>query len=492
MGGAIFGSGPNFKRARPSFVPSQPDKYYQHHRYDKYRELPTTEHPIWALAVADETGIIAAATADHQVHLWDLATCELRVSLKAHTANVLCVAFSPNESTLATASEDCSIRLWEADTGNPVGLLRGHSNSVRSIAFSRHGLLLSGSSDCTLAVWECNNTVPVKQWQAHDGEVFVVSFLETDPSLGMSLGADGSVAVWRVLEGEHGLVARFPGGDGSGVLCLEPHPLVPGVIATGNEDGGVWLWFWSEGAVKDSITGHQHLRGHAQAVWSVAFSYAGSVLASASSDRMIRVWSTYDLTMPHLIRVFTAHDAWVRCIRWRTDPKTKRNFELVSASVDGTIAFWKTPKMIRSLAKLAGVQAQPPPDAGQAAENDVDQHGNEMPAGPDVLDTSQVAEVTSPGTFTGTPTARGARWGHSPEPPKAAKHNYRISPLKGGAQGNNSPQAPLFNEQSAVDTELDPVGGAKQAYQPPSRVPAIADAPSPSPPASEPSPNKEH
>lgn len=61
------------------------------------------------------------------------------------------VKFSPDGRLIASASFDKSIKLWESNTGTYISSLRGHVQAVYSIAWSADSrLLVSGSADSTL------------------------------------------------------------------------------------------------------------------------------------------------------------------------------------------------------------------------------------------------------------------------------------------------------------------------------------------------------
>jgi len=76
------------------------------------------------------------------------------------------VKFSPDGRIIASASFDKSVKLWNSNNGTYIASLRGHVQAVYSVAWSADSrLLVSGSADSTLKgeySIECRKTHQLK------------------------------------------------------------------------------------------------------------------------------------------------------------------------------------------------------------------------------------------------------------------------------------------------------------------------------------------
>src|SRR5262249_30483197 len=74
--------------------------------------------------------------------------------LEGHSAEVSRGAFAPDGALVATASHDGTVRLWDVATGAVLGVVARHPAGVMSATFDgAGGRLLTGSLDGTAKLW---------------------------------------------------------------------------------------------------------------------------------------------------------------------------------------------------------------------------------------------------------------------------------------------------------------------------------------------------
>lgn len=347
--------------------------------------------PVWTIAVTHNMKMLASATGNHKINLWCLMTHSLLISLSGHADTIWRISFSPDDCLLASASADGTVRLWEVETGMPVHILpRCHANWVWTLAWNTDGTrLATGGSDTRILVWntdrvtdrarrcsnyraEANSTdirrknaarremdeaptaedvedelaQPLLAWQGHEKSITELTFAPTDARMLVSVGSEGTIAVWDSTSGA--LDCRLMGHIGP-VTCVSISPGSDEFIASGGEDHTVRLWdlhdiepgSMNAKASREKVIGynlpHFTLKGHEGGVSAVRFTPDGSLLASCSKDCEIRIWKP-SRKAPTLVHKFMAHEAWVRDICWQRDQT-----HLYSGSTDGLIFAWQVP-----------------------------------------------------------------------------------------------------------------------------------------------------
>ncbi len=114
--------------------------------------LPTEGYAVSRIAISPDGHLLAGATADRTVRVWDETGRQL-YKLSGHKDLVEDVAFSPDGKELASASYDRTIRIWQLGSDRH-RVLRGHSGAVMRVAWRTQHELVSGSQDGTLRLWQ--------------------------------------------------------------------------------------------------------------------------------------------------------------------------------------------------------------------------------------------------------------------------------------------------------------------------------------------------
>ncbi|KAL7283677.1 hypothetical protein ACG7TL_003113 [Trametes sanguinea] len=298
--------------------------------------------------------------------------------LKGHRGQVLKVAFHPTFNLIASASEDATVKIWDWETGEFERTLKGHTRVVNDVAFDSKGnLLVTCSSDLFIKIWDVQNEWKnTKTFPGHEHTISSVRFMPGDQQI-VSASRDQTIRIFDVasthltariidpLTGETKMELRdhqhtvevvvfAPISSYAAIRELAGLPNTdrsnrPGAyVATGARDKTIKIW--------DTQTGQllRTLQGHDNWVRSLVFHPSGKFLLSASDDKTIRVW---ELATGRCVKTVEAHSHFINCMAWGpqapADP-TKANGTpgsgkaepdkfvnvVATGSVDQTIKIW--------------------------------------------------------------------------------------------------------------------------------------------------------
>jgi len=128
----------------------------------------------------DATGtLLASGSDDLTTKIWSMKQDKCLHDFKEHTKEIYAIKWSPtgpgtnnpNEQLiLASASFDSTIKLWDVDQGSQLFSLTTYSEPVYSIAFSPNGeYLASGLYDGCLHIWSVKDGSLVKTYRGSGG-----------------------------------------------------------------------------------------------------------------------------------------------------------------------------------------------------------------------------------------------------------------------------------------------------------------------------------
>ena len=241
--------------------------------------------------------LLASASLDKTVKLWE-GSARSRLILQGHQGAIQDVAFSPDNQRIATTGKDSTVKIWNR-RGQLLNTLIGHKDTVCSVSFSPDGqLIASAGRDGTVRLWNAQGTL-IKILTGHRDWVLSVSFSPDGERLA-SASRDGTVKLWsrdgtliktlgemrdrksdKVLLDWRILSVEQPSGASINAVSFSPDGQL---LASASDDNTVKLWS-REGTLLTTLWGHSNW------VLDVSFSPDSQMLASASYDNTVKLWS---------------------------------------------------------------------------------------------------------------------------------------------------------------------------------------------------------
>ncbi len=195
-------------------------------------------------------------------------------TFQGHGGYISDLNFHASGEMLASASADQTIKLWDINHKRQVNDLRGHRSIVSAVVFADEWLISAGW-DYAIRVWDWHHGMEIKRLEAHPSWIYDLALFENDQYIAAA-SADGKITLWDVAQAtvQQSWVAE-------GVTQIMNHPQENWLVSAGLDN----IVVWQDGEKLMQLTGH-----HGQ-INACTISRNGVMLVSAGEDKTLRYWS---------------------------------------------------------------------------------------------------------------------------------------------------------------------------------------------------------
>ncbi len=237
---------------------------------------------IASIAFSPDGSMLASASYDFTIKLWDLATNRQLRTLSGHAGAVRSVAFAPGGGALASGSEDGTVRIWDIRRAKELHILKSPIvGSVKAVAFRPDGKTLASAGNGGITLWDVARATPLRTFRSRY-DVWSIAF-SPDGRILASEDKDLEVTLWNV---ETGTVLRtLKQQSRVESIAFSPDGVT---LASGGQDKTIILRNVHTGAILKTLS-------EVAFPQSLAFSPDGKTLASASMTGAERI-TLWDVT----------------------------------------------------------------------------------------------------------------------------------------------------------------------------------------------------
>jgi WD40 repeat protein len=252
------------------------------------KPLIKTGGSIYALELDVQTHVAFIGQRGGMLYAADISKHKAPKAIQAHQGDLFAIVIDHHRQRLMTGGADGFLRLWNLSDLEPLIAFRLSNKSIRSLSISPDGQLLSaGLSDHTIRVFDMNDMHQTALLQGHSSSVFTCIWLDNRTLL--SGGRDAMLRKWQ------------------------------------QNDNGQW---------QETLS----LAAHLFTINHLCLSSDGSLLASASRDKTVKIWDTATLRLLKVLdrpKFEAAHTHSVNRMLWLDE------HILLSAGDDKRIIAWR-------------------------------------------------------------------------------------------------------------------------------------------------------
>ncbi|CAG9764149.1 unnamed protein product [Ceutorhynchus assimilis] len=279
---------------------------------------------------------LAVVTVDHNIVIHHLKSFVCTKQFIGFSDEILDVVFfGKDDSHIAVATNSADIKLYNNDSMN-CQLLKGHQDLVLSLNVcpADRDLMVSSGKDNSVQVWKLENAIVscIAVGNRHTSSVGSVCFFSTNRSHFVSASQDTCLKLWELPDSQLQKIQNVEKinlnckqtviAHQKDINCVAVSPNDK-IVASASQDKTVKLW------TGDNLELVGILKGHKRGVWSVRFSPVDQVVVTSSADCTIKLWSVANLSC---LKTLEGHESSVLKAEF-----ISKGMQILSAGADGLI-----------------------------------------------------------------------------------------------------------------------------------------------------------
>ena len=259
------------------------------------------------------------AAAPHVVHSTRVISC--MAADRERPAVVTGVAITPDGRTIAAATDDHSVHIWDVASDAWKARLPGHADWVYSVGLASDGkTLISGAGDRMICLWDIEQQTPIFHAPACDSAIAGVCFHPNNQQVAV-VGFSSRLHIVNTSSGQTSQQLICPCVDVRTVTFSPDGKR----LAVAGRNGRIRLWDVDSGShERDIETDRRRIR-------ALAFSPDGRLLAAAGNSPEIRLM---DVATGQVVATLDSRPAKVRTLLFLG------NERLAAGGTDNRIAIW--------------------------------------------------------------------------------------------------------------------------------------------------------
>ncbi|KAG2741280.1 WD40 repeat-like protein [Suillus brevipes Sb2] len=296
------------------------------------RTFEDHDDTIQAVAVFPDMRRMVTGSDDKTLRIWDLETGVVLKKMEGHSSQVSALAVSRDGQIIASGDGGGDIIAWHGETGESLTQhIKAHTRRIYSVDFSPDGTVLATGSRGGMKFW-CTKTWKMQGDPIENGFANCVRYSPSGELL--AIATRDNIQIYN--PGTREQVASFKAHRSSN-LSLAWTPDGTRLLSAGHkEDPTIREW--------DSLTWQQvgePWEGHTSYIWAIAIDPTGTFVASAPSDKHVRLWR---LSNQQNIGIFE-HSFSLYSVTFSVDGR-----HILSGGRDRKISEWEVPKSVHSKA----------------------------------------------------------------------------------------------------------------------------------------------